>query len=69
MCMLHRRTMLPMPFLHNMTVENTAVDRAALHTMIDTGLSPSDISKWLLDKGLDAESVNKVINDLPSYKN
>ena len=56
-----------MPLPHSMTVENTAVDRAALLIMIDTGLSPVDISKWLQDKGLDAESINKVINDLPSY--
>ena len=57
-----------MPLLHNLTLENTSVDRAALYAMVDTGLSPADISKWLIDKGLDAESVNKVINDLPSYK-
>ena len=56
-----------MPLQHNLTAENSTVDRAALYAMLDTGLSPVDISKWLQDKGLDADSINKVINDLPSY--
>jgi len=59
--------MLPMPSPYDLTPENTSVDRVALLAMIDTGLKPADISIWLQGRGLDADSINKVINDLPSY--